>query len=112
MKKPSDFDTSHLTGKVKDIADSIVSFLTKSLEQPPYGGGCRAFYSVEEWTERREDYGCNSLLILCHDGGDLASFCNYDYEQYESMEKLREHLDTLGVYVEQATGWYSCVYAK
>jgi len=75
-----------------------------------YGGGCRAFYSPEEWHDRGERYGCESVLVLCHDGGDLARFCNYDYQDYDAVEKMSDALKGLGFYVESCTSWYSAVY--
>lgn len=107
----SDFNTDHLSGKAKTIADGIIKFLTERNGEAPDGGGCKAFYSIKEWKERGESYGTKSLLILCHDGGDLGPVCNHDYECYKAMEDfagfLRNHY---GVYVEQCTSWYSAVY--
>ena len=107
----NDFDTSNLSGKAKTIADGIIKFLTERNGEAPDGGGCRAFYSTKEWKERGESYGTSSLLILCHDGGDLGPVCNHDYECYKAMEDfagfLRNHY---GVYVEQCTSWYSAIY--
>lgn len=73
-------------------------------------GGCKAFYSPAEWRERGEEYGLESELILCHDGGCLAPCCNWDYECYALVEKLRKALEKAGCWVEQCTSWYSAVY--
>ena len=106
-----DFDTSELKGKSKALADSITGWMTARYGQEPYGGGCKAFYSPKEWKKRGEDYGTESLLILCHDGGDLAPLCNWDYECYKSMEDFNDFLQQKhGVYLEQCTSWYSAVY--
>jgi len=74
------------------------------------GGGCRAFYTPEEWADRGEQYGLKSHLIICHDGGDLARFLNWDYCDYKATEAAVEALSEHGVYVEQCTGWYSAIY--
>ena len=112
----NDFDTSNLSGKSKKVADGIVKWLTdryKSFGDTPSGGGCRAFYSPREWKERGESYGTNAVLIICHDGGDLAPLCNFDYECYKAMEEFRNFLgDKFGVYPEQCSSWYTAIYPK
>lgn len=106
----NDFDTSNLSGKAKTLANGIVKWMTERYGQSPSGGGSRAFYSPKEWRERGESYGQQSVLILCHDGGDLAPLCNWDYECYKSMEAFKDFLRQKGFYVEQCTSWYSAVY--
>ena len=73
-------------------------------------GGCRAFYSTEEWKARNETCGLNSLLIVAHDGGELAKYFNLDYENYDAVERMRLKLEAVGLYPEQGTSWYSAVY--
>jgi len=68
------------------------------------------FYTPEEWKERREQYGTDSLLVVCHDGGDHAPFFNLDYEAYARWEEMIAALRPLGVYSEQCTSWYSAIY--
>jgi hypothetical protein len=87
---------------------TIIKFLTKS--DLTNTGGCKAFYSPEEWKERGEDYGTNSKLVIVHDGGSLASVFNLDYEQYELNESMNQELIRHGLFVEQCTSWYSAVY--
>ncbi|MCR4286194.1 MAG: hypothetical protein NUW00_04845 [Candidatus Kaiserbacteria bacterium] len=74
------------------------------------GGGGRAFYTPQEWRDRGEDYGCESLLIVCHEGGSMAGFFNYDYQEYDKIEGMSEMLLKYGVYAEQCTGWYTAIY--
>lgn len=74
------------------------------------GGGCRAFYTPEEWAARGEKYGTGSVLVVVHDGGDLAPSFNMDHCAYESMERVRKALEPLGLYAEQCTSWYSAIY--
>lgn len=110
----SDFDTSSLRGKPKKVADSIVAFLTRRLGAAPSGGGCKAFYSKDEWRNKGErDCGPAAILILCHDGGDLSPYCNLDYEVYSAYEALQQMLEKEhGVWLEQGSSWYSVVYSS
>lgn len=72
-----------------------------------YTGGCRAFYTPEEWLLRGERYGTGSLLVVVHDGGDIASIMD-DGKLFESLQHLLGH--RAGVYLEPCTCWYSAVY--
>lgn len=105
-----DFNTDHLRGKAKTVANGVVKFLTERYGAAPDGGGCKAFYSPREWKDRGEDYGTDSVLVLCHDGGDLSDLCGgYSNPKTEAAFHdylRREH----GVWVERCTGWYSAVY--
>lgn len=73
-------------------------------------GGCRAFYTPEEWAERGERYGRDSLLIVAHDGGEVAPYFNLDYCQYGSYEGMDAALRKHGLYAEQCTSWYTAIY--
>lgn len=73
-------------------------------------GGCTTFYSPKQWAERGEMYGRNSALIVCHDGGDVANFFNYDYGDYQSIKKMDEALRKIGLYAECCTAWYTAIY--
>ena len=75
-------------------------------------GGCRAFYTPEEWKERGERYGLTSELIVVHDGGDLAPFFNWDYERRDLRESMDKALKKAGYYCEQMTCWYAAIYKK
>lgn len=106
-----EFSTKHLNDEQRKIAESIVTFLCEEYEKErPYGGGCKAFHTPEQWRARGEQYGLASVLILCHDGGDLRSYCNWDYGQYSAIDAFAKHLASLGYYVEQCTSWYSAIY--
>ena len=87
---------------------AITAFLKK--KETDYTGGCKAFYSPREWVERGEDYGVNAVLIVVHDGGDLAPIFNYSYERYALMEEMVACLDKVGVFAEQCTNWYTAIY--
>lgn len=106
MTTSKDFDTSHLSGETLKIANVVKLVIGEGAS----GGGCKAFYTPKQWAEKGEKYGTKSKLILVHDGGDLAYYCNYDYECYGMIEKLSKALGEFGYYVESCTTWYSAVY--
>lgn len=97
-----------LSPKGRAAAERIIAFL-KSKDRL-YSGGCKVFYTPEQWKERGEQYGCDSLLIVVHDGGDHAGAFNYAYEQYDFHRQMLGDLKKMGVYAEQCTSWYSAVY--
>jgi hypothetical protein len=105
-----DFDTSHLNKEQKKIAGIIIKVMTKVMGEDFGGGGCKAFRTIEDHKARREDYGLESKLLLIHDGGDLASFCNPDYQYYKRTEALDTALNKAGYRLENCTCWYSAVY--
>lgn len=96
----------NLNPEQEKVAQIVLDVLGENADT----GGCRPFYSPDEWLERGEEYGHNSVLILVHDGGDLAPYCNWDYCEYEKIDKLSNALEVSGYYVEQCTTWYSAVY--
>lgn len=70
-----------------------------------FTGGCKVFYSPLEWKAREEDHGCDSELIICHDGGTLS--------EMNMSTCLSEITDILGpeeCWVEGCECWYSAVY--
>jgi hypothetical protein len=98
----------NISADAKKAIEIILTVLEKhdSLDT----GGCKAFYSPQEWTERGEEYGTESELVICHDGGGLAPFCNYDYQCYSLIDEMTEALNEVGMYIENCTGWYSALY--
>jgi hypothetical protein len=105
--RSDDFKIDHLRPHEQLIAKAVLRVLPRDAT----GGGCQAFYSPDEWAKRSgEEYGRDSLLVLVHDGGDLAPHCNLDYCNYKAHEKLYKSLRKLGLFVEQCTGWYSAIY--
>lgn len=92
----------------KEIHAAIMGVIGPEAET----GGCRAFYTGEEWRERGERYGQGALMIVVHDGGDHAPYFNWDYGAYPAMEKMNKTLEKVGVWAEQCTGWYTAIYAK
>lgn len=101
-----DFTTEHLRPHERVIADAVL----RALPDDATGGGCPAFWSPDKWRERGERFGTDSLLVLVHDGGDLAPCCNFDYGAPLCVRALEEELRKLGLFVEACTSWYSAVY--
>lgn len=108
IDKYNDFRTDTLTGEPLRLAVAIREFMRS--EDSLYNGGCRAFYSPQEWQERGEMYGTNSALVLCHDGGELSYRCNYGKGQPDEIKRFDDFIRSLGYYVESCTGWYSALY--
>jgi uncharacterized protein (TIGR02996 family) len=90
-------------------ATEILDFLAG--EETSYTGGCQTFYSPAEWREREEDFGTDSHLIVCHDGGCLSDVLG-TWGDDEAGERLRQRLHAHGLFVEQCTEWYSAVYRE
>lgn len=105
-----DFDTQALDEVGVKIANTIMQAAANYYKETINGGGCKAFYSKEEWTARGERYGKTSNLIVVHDGGDLAPMFNYDYECYNGIEAMNNALKNIGYYAEPCTGWYTAIY--
>lgn len=97
-----------LSGEGQVAAGLILQLLED--KQATYHGGGGRFYSPEEWADRGEEYGLNSLLIITHDGGDHAPVFNLDYGAYDLNEELSQVLKGHGMFVEACTSWYSAVY--
>ena len=100
------FDATHLAGDCLKVAEIVREVLGPKADD----GGCKPFYSPEEWVAKGERFGTKSVLVLVHDGGDLAPYCNYDYMEYEKVGRLSDALEKSGFYVENCTSWYSAVY--
>jgi hypothetical protein len=96
---------SHDGNKAYDV---IMAFL-KSHDMTNTGG-CRAFYSPQEWQARKETYGLKSVLIVSHDGGELAAVFNMDYEMYDLCDEMNQTLAASGLMHEPCTTWYTAVY--
>lgn len=88
------------TDKAADIVKRAATFL---LQHEPNTGGSRPFYSPEEWKARGEDYGLDSALILCHDGGEYAQLLRYA----PTMQRFLNMLLAEGYILHFATSWYS-----
>jgi hypothetical protein len=108
----NDFTTEHLDGTARIVADLVVATLTADLGKAPYAGGCRAFYSPQEWVARGERYGRDAVLILVHDGGDLSYYCNPDKGDHAAVRILSDALRAHGFFIQACTCWYSAIYIE
>lgn len=100
--------------EVGQIVMGVINKIYNRLGETPNTGGCKSFYHPEEWLELGHEYGVsrNAALVLVHDGGDLAEFCDWSRQNYKWIEKLQEALDARGYIMEQCTCWHSAVYHK
>lgn len=91
--------------------DTILSFL-KEIDLM-YTGGCKVFYSPEEWKERGEQYGTKSHLVVVYDGGAHGQAFSLDHAapSYVHHEAMRDRLGEIGLYTEECTTWYCAVYS-
>ena len=99
-----------LSAEGRAAAEKILEAAEQVLGTKVFTGGCRAFYSPKEWRAREEEYGCNSVLVVVHDGGDLAPFFNYSYGVHSFIDRMSDALSSLGLFAENCTGWYSAIY--
>jgi len=102
-----------LSEKGRHVAQVIASFIKKK-EKERWGreastGGCRTFYSPQEWAARGEPYGTGSLLIVVYDGGDVKPYFNMDHG-WHRVEEMNDELRKVGVFAEPATCWYGSIY--
>lgn len=104
-----DYDTSRL-GDAAPIAEVVYGVMARNGR--PYSGGCRCFYTPEEWRERGEKYGLNAALIVCHDGGTQADYFNPDKERYDLIEAMDATLADAGCWAEPCTCWYTAIYRR
>ena len=108
----------------KIIIDTIVrTAATRGIRVDPFCGAPdnyngHAFYSPEQWAERGEEYGHKALLIIVHEGSELAPWFSLDaaYQtgaasDYDQVETMCQALEAIGLYAEQCTTWYSAIYA-
>jgi hypothetical protein len=66
-------------------------------------GGCKVFYSPQEWRERGEQYGTESELVVVYDGSDARYLAEFN-------PVVEEVLGRLNLFVECCTHWYAAVY--
>lgn len=98
--------------QIEEIQKAVEDAATHVLGRKPDTGGCRPFYTPEEWRARNEKYGTTSELVIVHDGGDYAPLMNLDYMAYDLFDAFMKKFSELcpGHYIEACTGWYSAVY--
>jgi len=97
----------------KAIINAIMDVATAHAKENDYTfstGGCTPFYLPTAWKARGEVYGHDSKLVVCHDGGDLQSFFNMDYEDYDAYELMLNALNKIGYFPEGLHNWCTGVY--
>lgn len=101
---------SGLSNLGRKAAEVIIKTVQAHIGEDASGGGCRAFYSPEEWADRGESYGTTSELVVVHDGGDLTPLFSYLEGNWELQESVREALEEIGCWYESCTCWYTAIY--
>jgi len=104
-----DLYTGHLNPTQQKVANEIMS-VVRTYTGGLYTGGCKAFYTPEQWKDRGEQFGLYSILIVCHDGGDFAPFFDWGIEADSWRNVMNARLKNLGFYAEQCTSWYTSIY--
>lgn len=91
-------------------AEGIVRFLSEHDATEDLHG---CLYSPQEWTERGERFGRNSLLIITHDGGEHAGAFDPEQDWETGLnDDIYKHLRQLGFMTELCDSWYSAVYER
>lgn len=68
-------------------------------------------YSPQQWAERGERFGGNSLLIVTHEGGAHAGAFDTEQDPGELLHPaMTKRLRSLGLMSELCDSWYSAVY--
>lgn len=101
---------SNLSPEGRAAWKTVRSFLTA--RHSTYCGGCKAFYTPPEWKDR-EPYVIlteNLILVVVHDGGELANVFNLDYGCTRLYDDMRSILSGAGFWAEAVTTWYSYIY--
>src|SRR5579884_775745 len=97
-----------LSPRGKEAVRLILDFLLA--ERLTGTGGCRAFYSPQQWKERGEEYGHDALLILVYDGGDISMCMDPAEGQHELVDRFMENLEQNGFVIEPLSHWCSAIY--
>lgn len=77
-----------------------------------WSGGQHVFKSPAQWSERNEEFGLDSLLIVLHDGGQHRP-AFYVYEgifERPLRAGMDGHLRSQGFRIVNCTCWYSAIY--
>lgn len=74
-------------------------------------GGCKAFYSPDEWARvNGSPVSRSTLLVIIHDGGNMAPRFNLDYEQYALYSSIDPMLRTRGLWRDHMSSVESRIY--
>jgi hypothetical protein len=94
------------------LAKEIAKLMKRRKRKPLWGGGSRAFYSPLEWRARGESCGNGAALVVVHDGGDAASYFNWDYGDEKAAEAMGKLLSKLGYFAESCSSWATGIYHR
>lgn len=103
------FRPKGLTQQGNDAWQAVINVLRRH-DCLHSGGQRKVFYSPQEWRDRKESYGLFSELVIVHDGGDYAPFFNMDYECYAWYDEMQAALQSIGLFHEPCTCWYTAVH--
>ena len=90
--------------EVRDFAGSL-------WDRPAATGGCKAFYSPQEWRDKGWIVNDKVLCVVCHDGGDLAPLFNLDYQDYKAYDKMDRIFRARGIYAEAISATHTHIHA-
>ena len=93
------------------LLEAVATWARETWNREPWAGGCRAFRSPAEWAESGNEYGHGALLVVVHDGGDMASLLNFDYGDARAVSRQVSALQSVGAYAESCTSWYTAIYS-
>jgi hypothetical protein len=85
---------------VKNALLELRGFAGSLWDRPAVTGGCKAFYSPQEWRDNGWQVNEKVLCVVCHDGGDLAPLFNLDYQDYKAFDKMDQIFRRRGLYAE------------
>ena len=108
----NDFDTAHLSGKAQKFANDICKMIAKKNKAEPCGGGCKAFYTPDEFRRKAHRVPDEAILVLCYDGGDLRYYCNWSYADRTTTKKFNALLEKHGLKSENVDTVIDYVYER
>lgn len=109
MPEPDLARPANLSDKGNKAYDIILKHIKQS--GLDYTGGCRVFYSQEEWRARGEQYCLSAELIVVYEGSSIVEL--FDPEEgylSDSYLAIDNDLADAGLYCELGTNWYAGVF--
>lgn len=85
---------------VKEALREVRDLAGATWERGASTGGCKAFYSPQEFRAKGHEVHEKVLCVVIHDGGDLAPLFNLDYEDYKAYDKMDQIFRARGIYAE------------
>ena len=107
-----DFRTSHLRGDAKKLAEAIKTLVRDMNGSHPDGGGSTAFVSPAQRRRLGYDVSKNVVLVLGHDGGDLAPYLNPYYDHVEGYKAMRDLIRRMGYGIEMENSAITHLYKR